>query len=146
METNNAAEIDLKMKRKGQFSKGRQYYSCKECGFSEPKSKIKWHIESKQIGISYSCDKCDSKQSSESMLKIHKKMKHKEGVGYKCNFCDYQTTYTGSLNVIHEGAEHFCTQCTYKTSRISTLIEHTKSFHEGVRYSCKSCKFKARKK
>ena len=54
------------------------------------------------------------------MLKIHKKMKHEEGGGYKCNYCDYQTTYTGSLNVhvkaIHEGAKHFCTQCTYKTS------------------------------
>ena len=62
-ETNNAAEMDLKMK-KVQFTKGSQYYSCIECEFSAPKSKVKWHKESKHIGISYSCDKCDSKQSS----------------------------------------------------------------------------------
>ena len=43
----------------------------------------------------------------------------------------------------HEGLQHSCDQCEYRTARIDNLRTHQKVKHEGIRYLCDLCGYQA---
>ena len=61
-------------------------------------------MKSKHEGVGYKCDQCDYSASHSSTLKIHKKSQH-EGVKYRCNQCDYIASQSSNLKV-HKKSKH----------------------------------------
>ena len=117
-ETKHTSEMNMN-RNIGHIVKGRPIYSCEECDYSAPKSKVKRHVESKHRGIRYSCDKCDVEFTSVGQLNTHNKIKH-EGEKVK-----------------HEGIRHICDQCNYQATRLGYLKNHKSTTHNNSEITVK---------
>jgi len=66
---------------------------------------------------------------------------------YKCNQCDYQSSYKWSfkehVKFRHEGIKHACHLCNNQFSTPRNLQKHIKEKHEGIKYPCQHCDYQA---
>ena len=66
---------------------------------------------------------------------------------YKCNQCDYQSSYKRNfkehVEFKHEGIKQSCQQCNNQFSTLANLQKHIKEKHEGIKYPCQHCDYQA---
>ena len=84
---------------------------CTVCGEIVRKGYLKEHLESKHLGMKYSCHECELEARSKQQLRRHVEKKHL-GITYRCDECDYQTRAKEDLGV------------------------HVKVKHLGFKYTC----------
>ena len=60
------------------------------CGEIVRKGYLKEHLESKHLGMKYSCHECELEARSKQQLRRHVVKKHL-GITYRCDECDYQS-------------------------------------------------------
>ena len=100
-------------------------YSCKN------KTYFTAHVNSKHLGITFSCEVCDYTISSAQMVQRHKRGKH--GGGYPCPHCSYRATQPGQLSLhvkaIHEKVKFSCNLCPFSTSFQTILYAHVRKCH-----------------
>lgn len=102
----------------------------------------------------FQCQYCPYKAISLSHLKIHEN-KHTKAIEYKCNECDFKTTWFGYLkfhikrkhSVKSESKEENktsfpCSFCSYKAINLSTLKVHQNKHTRENIYNCPHCEFK----
>ena len=69
---------------------------------------------------------------------------------YVCEQCTYKTTKKSSLithrKSIHEGVKLPCDQCIYKATQKGSLLRHIESRHKGVKFPCDQCDYRATQK
>ena len=59
---------------------------------------LRIHDETKHVGVSYSCEKCEYKTATRTDLKEHVESYHEE-TRYTCEQCEYETTELCNLKV-----------------------------------------------
>ena len=130
--------------------KGKELNKCQKCEVNfQSVTGLQGHINSKHLGLKYSCNQCNHQTSDKGNLSKHKKSVH-EGIKYSCNKCDFQFSDRSNLKKhqrsIHEGETHSCDQCNYTCKGKNSLWEHKKSVHVGVKYPCNQCGFQSTRK
>ena len=89
------------------------------------------HVNSKHLGITFSCGVCDYTSSSAQMVQRHTQGKH--GGGFPCPHCSYRATQPGQLSLhvkaIHEKVKFNCNLCPFSTSFQTNLYAHVRKCH-----------------
>ena len=80
----------------------------------------------------FTCEQCDYKSPSTTLLKKHIKTDH-EGIQFHCDQCNYKAATKSNLIVhektVHEKMKFHCYQCNYTATTKTNLIEHVESNH-----------------
>ena len=123
-------------------------YPCLKCGKEYTSMySLRYHmISTHEIVREWPCSKCDYVGKSIGDFNLHVKYHH-EGVGHKCDMCDYTAKKIEALArhkaVIHENK---CLVCDYKATSSNDLKNHRKTQHENFTYCCNICPYKWDKK
>ena len=95
-------------------------------------------ISSSYKVIMFSCDQCQYRVESSSLLNIHKNSSHQLRK-YNCTICGLQFSRKGNLSqhqkAVHEGVKYPCRQCDHQATSKGNLAQHTRAVHEGTSWA-----------
>ena len=117
---------------------------------------MKNHILAEHKGVRYKCNECNYEGKSREKLNAHMKRVHfgisanpyvvNDGMGLKCDKCDFRTNrgmYELNLHIQaeHDGIKHFCLKCSFSSKRKDLVQRHMKQKHLGIVFRCEQCSY-----
>jgi len=95
---------------------------CSLCEYkTQQKSKLKRHIDSVHLAVTFDCPHCESTKSYKSQKNLEAHVKS-----------------------VHEGKKFPCAQCNYRATSRKILQMHIRSIHDGQTFACKECNYEAK--
>ena len=101
------------------------------------------HNSTEHINIRYSCDKCDSRLTSERNLEAHKTTRHSTERTFICSICCYSFTKKKSLKNheerVHSTTTVECPECSKSFTHEAHLKTHLRYHNDAQQLKCEHC-------